>query len=322
MKPKPTPLFSGAVKSVPFRGLRKHEGNPILVPRGTAWESDAVFNPAAWTDGTNVYLLYRAEGPSPFRGRATTSCIGLAISEDGFTFRRDPRPVIEPTEPYEIPGGCEDPRLVQVDRTFYLTYTAFDGRVARMALAVSHDLRNWQKCGVVFPEDRWEQFFPRREHRELFPTGWCKSGAVLATPLHGYYWMYFGDTHIWAAFSRDLRAWQVVEEPVLSPREQHFDARLVEPGPPPLCLESGIWLGYNCADQSLRYRFGQCLLSRDSPAHVQHRCDYPLLEPTTDEEVKGRVANVTFAEGLVLFRGMWLLYYGMADSRIGVAIVW
>jgi len=37
-------------------------------------------------------------------------------------------------------------------------------------------------------------------------------------------------------------------------------------------------------------------------------------------EKQGQVPNVVFAEGLIKFKGRWFLYYGMADSRIGVAI--
>src|SRR6059058_2683676 len=97
-----------------FDSLRKHAGNPILVPQGDGWESRAVYNPAAWTDGQQVYLLYRAEGPCDDPGRAFTSRIGLAFSSDGIHFMRESLPVMEPTEPYEIPGGCEDPRLVRI----------------------------------------------------------------------------------------------------------------------------------------------------------------------------------------------------------------
>jgi predicted GH43/DUF377 family glycosyl hydrolase len=31
-------------------------------------------------------------------------------------------------------------------------------------------------------------------------------------------------------------------------------------------------------------------------------------------------AGTTFVEGLVLFRGKWFLYYGCADSLVGVAV--
>jgi predicted GH43/DUF377 family glycosyl hydrolase len=299
---------------------QKYPGNPILAPREGGWESRAVYNPAAWSDGQQVYLLYRAEGPCDFSGREWTSRIGLATSSDGIRFTREPRPVLEPTEPYEVPGGCEDPRLARIDGTFYLTYTAYDGHVARLALAVSDDLRSWEKRGVVFPDAEWERFFPHEAHRRLFARGWSKSGAILDQPVNGRYWMFFGDTHIWAAWSADLRRWEVVAEPVLSPREGQFDAGLVEPGPPPRMLAEGIWMGYNAADAGLRYSFGQALFDLNDPTRLIRRSDRPILEPSAPGEIAGQVPNVLFAEGLVSFQGRDLLYYGMADSRIGLAI--
>jgi predicted GH43/DUF377 family glycosyl hydrolase len=132
--------------------------------------------------------------------------------------------------------------------------------------------------------------------------------------------MYFGDTDIWAAYSEDLRHWEVVETPVLSPRAGRFDGRLVEPGPPPLLTAEGIWLIYNSADEGLRYAVSQALFAADDPTRLLWRDDRPLLEPTTAGEIEGQVPRVVFAEGLVRFRDQWLLYYGMADSRIGVAV--
>src|SRR5262249_4610866 len=161
--------------------------------------------------------------------------IGLAHSSDGFRFERHPTPVMEATEPYELPGGCEDPRLVRIDDRFYLTYTAYDGQTARLCLAESDSLERWIKQGPLFPE-----------------RGWTKPGATLHQPIHGRYWMSFGDPPLWAAHSTDLPRWEVVEPPVLSRRPGQFDSRLVEPGPPPLLTSDGIWLIYNSADADLR----------------------------------------------------------------------
>ncbi len=87
-------------------------------------------------------------------------------------------------------GGCEDPRIVVVNGTFYMTYTAYDGKTARLALARSKDLVHWEKLGIVFPE--W---------------GWSKSGAILPIKINGKYIMYFGDSNIWIAYSDDMIHW-------------------------------------------------------------------------------------------------------------------
>ena len=64
---------------------------------------------------------------------------------------------------------------------------------------------------------------------------------------------------------------------------------------------------------------GQVLMDRADPTRVVRRCTTFFLRPDQPFERSGQVANVCFLEGLVRFRGKWLLYYGTADSRIGVA---
>ncbi|HLF88699.1 MAG TPA: glycoside hydrolase family 130 protein [Anaerolineales bacterium] len=282
----------------------KYQHNPILTPTGTTWEAKDVFNPAAWTDGETIWLLYRAEDTTGIGKWNGTSRVGLATSTDGFHFSRELHPVLEPTVPWELPGGCEDPRVVKVGDVFYLTYTAYDGETARLALATSKDLYTWEKHGLLFPE-----------------RGWTKSGAILTTPVQGKYWMYFGDSDIWAAHSSSLLNWTVVEEPVLRPRPGHFDSHLAEPGPQPILTEDGILLLYNGADDEMRYTAGQVLFDPQDPTRVLSRSEMPFLSPTTELEYTGQIPNVVFVEGLVSFKGRWFLYYGMGDSGIGVAVV-
>lgn len=306
--------------------FRKYDGNPVLCPQGDSWESKAVFNPAAWTDGTNVYLLYRAEGPSPFPGQASTSSIGLATSADGIRFTRHSVPVVKSSRASERPGGCEDPRLVYIDemKKFFLTYTAYDGKTARLSLAECSDpgLLRWKKHGPVFTDEQWMKAFPGGGPQRL-PLGWSKSGAIIPCMIGGYYWMLFGDTHIWAACTRDFKDWSIIPTPLLSPREGIFDSELVEPGPPPRVLPEGILFLYNSASKDkkggLRYAMGQALLDRFNPLRVIRRSFRPVLEASLPGEVSGQTPHVVFGEGMVDFKGKTLLYYGMADSRIGIA---
>ena len=244
----------------------------------------------------------------------------MAISDDGINFTRESQPVLKPTESYEELGGCEDPRITRINDTFYMTYTAYDGKVARLAMAEGSNLRSWKKKRLLFTDAQWDAYFPRDKYPDN-PRGWSKSGVILPQMVNGRYWMYFGDTCIWAASTADpkLQNWEIIPEPVLSPRPNHFDSRLVEPGPPLQILPEGIWLGYNGADGNLRYTFGQAIFSLDDPTKLIHRCTYPLLEPTTKDEIEGQIPQVVFAEGLICFQEQWFLYYGMADSRIGVA---
>ena len=66
---------------------------------------------------------------------------------------------------------------------------------------------------------------------------------------------------------------------------------------------------------------GQALFAADDPAKLQARTDKPFFEPKLKWERSGQyAAGTTFAEGLVWFHDRWLLYYGCADSRVGVAL--
>ena len=282
--------------------FQKYDGNPIIVPQGDSWESKDVFNPAAWTDGETIYMLYRAEDSTGIGDWNGTSRIGLAESTDGYHFERHKEPIFGPVEEYELPGGTEDPRIVKIDDTFYLTYTAYDGETAKLAMASSNDLYNWQRHGILFPD-----------------LEWSKSGAIVPQKMNNRYWMYFGDTNIWAAWSEDLINWTRIEEPVMKPRPDKFDSRLIEPGPTPILTADGILLLYNSADQDLVYRTGQALFDSNDPTKLVKRSDEPFLEPDTELEVGGQIANVVFIEGLARLNDTWFLYYGMGDSGIGVA---
>src|SRR5918994_1411079 len=105
---------------------RLHGGEPILAPQGDGFEAAGVFNPAVVRDGARYVMLYRAQDAKG------TSRLGMGVSEDGVHFVREPQPVLVPEAEYERQGGVEDPRLVKVGATFYLTYTAYDGKDAQL----------------------------------------------------------------------------------------------------------------------------------------------------------------------------------------------
>ena len=274
----------------------KYEDNPIMAPQGDGFEAMAVFNPTVIVEDGIFYMLYRAED------RKGVSRIGLAESGDGINFVRRPEPVLSPTERYEIWGGCEDPRVVKIEDTYYLTYTAYNGWRAKLALATSTDLIHWEKHGVIIP---WP---------------WSKAGAIVPWKINGRYVMYFGDSSIWIAYSDDLTNWDVVNEPVMKTRPDHFDSRGIEPGPIPIMTEQGILLIYNGWNDNITYKVGAVLFSVDDPTRVLKRLDQPILEPTEVSELQGQVPNVVFASSLVQHEGVLYLYYGGADSCIGVAI--
>jgi len=325
-----------AITPSPASQFRSAMGDSIV-----RWEQPATFNPAAVVKDGRVYVLYRAEdasGAQMIGGH--TSRIGLAESQDGLHFTRKSAPVLYPDRDaqreYEWPGGVEDPRIVEAeDGTYVLTYTQWNRRIPRLAIATSRDLVNWTKHGPAFAHSG------KGKHRNLE----SKSGAivartegnrVIATKLNGKYWMYFNVPDILIATSDDLVDWTPLEDSdgrlikVLSPRPGYFDSWLVEAGPPAIVTEHGILMLYNAGNSGQYgdpqlparvYTGGQALYDLHNPLKLLARSDAPFIKPTEAYERTGQYTEgTTFVEGLVPFNGRWYLYYGTADSRVGVAV--
>ncbi len=295
----------------PGQLVRLNDGKPILSPSGTGFAAKGTFNPAVVRHADRFVMLYRAQDAQGI------SRLGYAESSDGIAFTPAPAPVLSPEAPYERGGGVEDPRLVLIGDTYYLTYTAYNGKDAQLALATSRDLRSFERKGVILPayKGRWN-------------VNWTKSGAILAERVGGRHWMYFmadargAHDQTGVAWSDDLVHWhEPLAAPVLPRRPGRFDSRVVEPGPPPLLTPHGILLFYNAADDALVYRTGWALFDRDDPTKLLARSDEPLFAPETEWEKVGQVPNVVFVEGLVVEPARWLLYYGAADTHVGVASV-
>jgi beta-1,2-mannosidase len=327
--------------------------NPVLAPSAAAtfrsplsdstvrWEAYATFNPAAVVRNGRVYVLYRAEDASGAeRIGGHTSRLGLAESTDGLRFTRRPEPVLFPADDdqrgNEWPGGVEDPRIVETaDGRYVLTYTQWNRDVPRLAVATSRDLVSWQKHGPAFTGASGGKYL-RSESKSGAILSRLVGDRLVATKVRGKYWMYFGVPDIRIAVSDDLIRWTPLEDAdgnaikVLSPRPGYFDSWLVEPGPPALLTSRGVVLLYNAGnlaahgDTSLParvYTAGQALFDARNPLKLLDRTVRPFLRPTEAYERTGQyVEGTTFVEGLVRFRGRWLLYYGTADSRVGVAV--
>jgi predicted GH43/DUF377 family glycosyl hydrolase len=66
------------------------------------------------------------------------------------------------------------------------------------------------------------------------------------------------------------------------------------------------------------------VLSRDHPHEILFRSAEPILRPELPQETEGSVPNIVFPTGIDRRDDIGLpdrldIYYGMADSRIGVA---
>jgi len=230
-------------------------------------------------------------------------------------FTRGDEPVLSPSEAYEKDGGVEDPRLVQIGDTYYLTYTGYNKTDAQLCLATSKDLIHWERKGVIIPANKGN-----------WNVKWTKSGAIVPEKIDGKYWMYFlgtsvdGKDQAGLASSTDLLHWtEATQTPVLPVRAGKFDSRVAEPGPAPIVTPAGIVLIYNGADDKLVYRTGVAIFDRNNPRKLLGRSDTPIFSPEKEWEKVGQVPNVVFVEGMIPQKDRYLFYYGGADKYVGVA---
>ena len=66
---------------------------------------------------------------------------------------------------------------------------------------------------------------------------------------------------------------------------------------------------------------GAVLLDKDNPRIVISRTTAPILEPIEEYEKVGQVNKVVFPCGVVERDGLMYIYYGGADSVVGVVTI-
>jgi predicted GH43/DUF377 family glycosyl hydrolase len=318
------------------------------------WEALHTFNPAATIapDGS-IAVVYRAEdGSGSMSIGGHTSRLGLATSGDGLHFITEPTPVLymdnDAQKRNEFPGGIEDPRFVQAPNgTYVIAYTqwARDRGTYTIGIATSPDLHHWTKHGPAF-DAAGNGRYRNLMYKSAGILTQLRRGRLVAAKLHGRFWMYWGEIQIRLATSDDLIHWTPVLDPatheplvLLQARAGHFDSGFPETGPPPLLTRRGIVMLYNAKNSDPKptagdtnalpgdpaiapgaYSVGEALFSAADPTKLLARTDRPVFQPEKPYERTGQyAAGTTFAEGLVPFHGKWFLYYGTADSFVGVA---
>lgn len=309
------PILVWTMREKPVKLVRP-QGNPIITPiRSHYWEAKATFNPAAIYLGGKVHIIYRAQSED------NTSVLGYATSEDGVKITyRSPEPIYVPRAPFEkkaAPGlgsGCEDPRVMLIGNKIYMTYTAYDGLNARVALtSISVDdflAGRWDKWAypvIISPYDVFDK------NSSIFPEKYMDSFIVVHR---------IGDCIDYELREDlDFTGKPLKHHPWIFPRKGMWDSRKVGIGPPPIKIREGWLLFYHGVSDEGVYRVGVLLLDPKNPLRVIARSDEPLMEPEEWYERWGQVPNVVFPCGAVLIDDTIFIYYGGADTVVGVATI-
>ncbi|HEX9069631.1 MAG TPA: hypothetical protein VF807_12745 [Ktedonobacterales bacterium] len=267
--------------------------------------------------------------------------------------------VLEPRESYEVSragGGVEDPRVTYVEALgqYVMAYTAYIPHHPRIALAVSRDLQTWtrlgplhfsllpdgydlnkagNKDGVVFPDllvDPLGRPAFAIMHRPTLAVDYHRDGCDVTLPPCGVE----SQEHIWISYVPLDRVQHDIHQltqlsghrQVLAPQAAWEQVKIGS-GPPPVRLPYGWLLLYHGVSRAvdttgerIRYSVGAAILDLEDPTRVLYRSPHPILEPDAPYEAAGRVSHVVFPTATDLHPdGRLDVYYGAADSRIGLA---
>ena len=293
--------------------LERSEKNPILTPSNLPWEDMLVFNPGATIVDNKVYLLYRA------RGKNTRSSFGLATSSDCLQFERRESPIYNKGVYAHQALGIEDPRIVKIDDTYYITY-----------IAVSEDLAaevnpNWKEKIAKKPQialTTTKDFETYTDYNVILPNLSGKDASFFPKKVDGEYWLLYRESlnHTYFAKSSNLTGWPN-SYPVFAERSGFWDNARAGVGAPPIETEKGWLLFYHGVDEKNTYRLGIMFLDLENPQKILYRSPEPILEPEKDYEKIGFIPNVVFTCGAIEKDEKYYVYYGACDQVIGVATI-
>jgi predicted GH43/DUF377 family glycosyl hydrolase len=239
-----------------------------------------------------------------------------------------------------------------------MTYVAYGPLGPKLALAVSEDLTTWRRLGPVhfgyqpgldtdlnlFP-NKDAVFFPEPVpgpdgepayamlHRPMWDLGWFREGegvhlpAGLTDERPGIWVSYIPAAEV----ERDLDALvRQGNHRLVALSEYEFEALKIGAGPAPIRVEEG-WLllhhgvtgaiddPWEPQQQRVSYAAGAMILDPADVSRVLDRSSKPMLSAETADERAGTVPNVVFPTAIEEIDGIRYVFYGMADTKIGVA---
>lgn len=301
--------------------VERSEHNPILAPNNDhSWEAEAVFNGCPVEKDGKTYLLYRALSLPHFhtlaRARTRVSDIGIAESRDGIHFEGRRRFIV-PEYPFEQ-FGCEDPRVTNMNGTYYIFYTAisrypFSADGIKIGLAISNDLKTIEEKHLVTPFNaKAMALFPEKINGKFY--------AVLTVhtdrpPARICVAAFDRKEDMWS--EKYWQRWYKNFEKHALPL-QRKPADHIEVGAPPLKTKEGWLLLYsyirNYFSGGGLFSVEAVLLDRHDPSKIIARTEYPIMTPEEYYERFGMVPNTLFPTGALLKDGFIHLYYGAADT--------
>jgi predicted GH43/DUF377 family glycosyl hydrolase len=282
--------------------INRYQKNPVLTKNDVPYPVATVHNAGVIKYKDDYIMLFRSHR---YNGR---SIVGKAVSKDGYNFKVEKKPFIEPAingkfadfEEY----GIEDLRINPLNGTFYLTYSAYSHFGVRIILAKTDDFITIERIAPISQPDM--------RNIVIFPEKFNNLYVRLDRPhTHINPWS------IWISFSPDLIHWGN-SQILMKPQEYHWDESKIGPGAPPIKTSEGwlnIYHGVYTTMAGSVYRLGVALHDLQDPSRLIGVSDDWILQPETPWEISGYVPNVVFTCGVIPEEDNTIkIYWGGADS--------
>lgn len=196
-------------------------------------------------------------------------------------------------------NGIEDARFVAFEdagrRTFYATYTAYDGRAIRSELIETTDFLSFRMTPLkgTATQNKGMALFPRKIGGRYAMIG--------RQDNENLYLIYSEDLHFWEGGQAILRpefAWEFVQ---------------IGNCGAPIELDQGWLLFTHGVGPVRRYSIGAALLDKTDPTKVIARSREPLVRPDPSQR-EGYVPNVVYTCGAIRHGERIILPYAVSDT--------
>lgn len=286
--------------------LKRYDKNPILTKSDVPFKVNSIFNPGVTKYKDKYLLLCRVEMPD---GR---SSFVKALSDDGYNFNVDAKPILTPHDHHEFykycEWGIEDPRITKILDTYYITYTGYSKYMPLVMLAETKDFEKFKIHGPISEPSN-------------------KDCAIFPEKINGFYWKIDRPSaedrkDMWISRSSDLIHWGGYKI-LMEPERGTWENDKIGLSSPPIKTNKG-WLllyhGVRGFGISSLYKLGAVLLDLNEPWIVIGKTKEPVLSPDYDYERIGDVQNVVFSCGWIEEPdGSIKIYYSGADTNICLA---
>lgn len=285
----------------------RYSGNPII-ERNPAKNCARVYNSAVIPHGNGFAGVFRADHTD---GKAM---LHFGRSSDAIHWEIEDEPIRwsdEEGKPYD-PNYAYDPRLVEIDGVYYITWcTDFGG--AALGLGMTRDFKKFTRLENPFP--------PFNRNGVLFPRKINGKYMLLSRPSDSGHTP-FGD--IFVSESADLKYWGRHRRVMSRGGSGWWQSTKIGAGPVPIETDEGWLLFYHGVTTTCSgyvYSMGAAILDRDNPSIVRYRCRDYLLTPEKLYETSGFVPNVVFPCATLhdAETGRIAIYYGAADTYVSLA---